>query len=231
MKRITALIAFTLIVLCCRSQQTKQADSLRQRQIADSMRQLTERDHRAMMALLHIDSLRPGANGNNPNAPNAANYDESKANPYPNLPDPLVLKNGKKVTTVKMWWEKRRAEIVEDFDREIYGRVPANTPKVNWEVISTTNEINGDVAVITKKLVGHVDNSSYPQITVDIQLTLTTPANATHAEKFLLLWNSVLSFPPDSDFLHHLVIHQILREHHRLQPGSNRFSQKVGAML
>ena len=194
MKRITALIAFTLIVLCCRSQQRRQADSLRQRQIADSMRQLTERDHRAMMALLHIDSLRPGANGNNPNALNAANYDESKANPYPNLPDPLVLKNGKKVTTVKMWWEKRRAEIVEDFDREIYGRVPANTPKVNWEVTSTTNEMNGDVAVITKKLVGHVDNSSYPQITVDIQLTLTTPANATHAVPVIMEFGFV--FPP-----------------------------------
>ena len=39
--------------------------------------------------------------------------------------------------------------------------------------------MNGDVPVITKQLVGHVDNSSYPQITVDIQLTLTTPANAT----------------------------------------------------
>ena len=71
-------------------------------------------------------------------APNAANYDESKANPYPNLPDPLVLKNGKKVTTAEMWWKQRRPEIVEDFDREIYGRVPKETPKVKWEVTDTT---------------------------------------------------------------------------------------------
>jgi hypothetical protein len=49
---------------------------------------------------------------------------------------------------------------------------------VNWEVTATTREKNGEVAVVTKKLVGHVDNSSYPQITVDIQLTLTTPADA-----------------------------------------------------
>src|SRR5262249_57095486 len=56
-------------------------------------------DHKQMMDLLKITSLRPGANGNNRQAPNAANYDESKANPYPNLPDPLTLKNGKKVTT------------------------------------------------------------------------------------------------------------------------------------
>ena len=46
------------------------------------------------MDLLKITSFRPGADGRKP-GPNAANYDESKANPYPDLPDPLVLKNGK----------------------------------------------------------------------------------------------------------------------------------------
>jgi hypothetical protein len=130
------------------------------------------------MELLHITELRNGANGSNKDAPNYANYDEAKANPYPKLPDPLVLKNGKKVTTAAVWWNQRRPEIVEDFDREIYGRMPKQTPDVKWEVSSTTNATNGDVPIITKQLVGHVDNSSYPQITVDIQLTLTTPADA-----------------------------------------------------
>ena len=143
------------------------------------IRRMSAEDHKKMMDLLGIKSLRPGRNGMNPKAENYANYDESKANPYPNLPDPLVLKNGQKVTTAKMWWNQRRPEIVEDFDREIYGRVPKNTPKVKWEVTSTTNEKNGEVPVITKQLVGHVDNSSYPAISVDIQLTLTTPAEAT----------------------------------------------------
>src|SRR5688572_5737539 len=136
-----------------------------------------QEDLQRMMGLLNITALRRGVSGN-PQAENYANYDESKANPYPNLPDPLVMKNGKKVTSAKMWWERRRPEIVEDFDREIYGRMPKVTPKVKWEVTSTTNETNGDVPVIVKKLVGHVDNSSYPLVTVDIQLTLTTPANA-----------------------------------------------------
>ena len=133
------------------------------------------------MDLLHIASLRQGANGNNPQAPNYANYDESKANPYPNLPDPLLLNNGKRVTSAKMWWNQRRPEIVELFDREIYGRVPQNVPKVKWEVASTMNEMNGDVPVITKQLVGHVDNSSYPEITVDIHVSLSTPANTKGA--------------------------------------------------
>src|SRR6059036_1516978 len=114
-----------------------------------------QQDHRKMMELLQITSLRRGADGRNPQATNAANYDESKANPYPNLPDPLVLKNGQKVTTAEMWWDQRRAEIVQDFDNEIYGRVPQETPKVNWEVTSTTMDTNGDVPIVTKKLLGH----------------------------------------------------------------------------
>jgi hypothetical protein len=135
-------------------------------------------DHKRLMALLGIDSVRPGRDGNNPKAANYANYDEAKANPYPELPDPLVTKSGEKVTTAEHWWKVRRPEIVEDFDREIYGRVPAVTPKVTWEVTETTNETKFDIPVVTKKLVGHVDNSLCPAITVDIQLTLTTPADA-----------------------------------------------------
>ena len=137
----------------------------------------SEQDHQRTVELLHISSLRPGPSGN-PAAPNAANLDESKVNQHPNLPDPLTLKNRRKVTTSEMWWKQRSPEIVEDFDREIYGRVPTNTPKVDWEVTGATHEVNGDVPVITKKLLGHVDNSWYPLINVDIQLTLTTPANA-----------------------------------------------------
>jgi (4-O-methyl)-D-glucuronate---lignin esterase len=141
--------------------------------------QLTaQQDHKRLLELLNIQELRPGANGRDAKAPNAANYDEAKANPYPNLPDPLVLKNGQKVTTAEMWWKQRRPEIVEDFDREIYGRVPRDTPKVKWEVKATDKPKVGDVPVVTKQLVGHVDNASYPPVTVDIQLTLTTPADA-----------------------------------------------------
>src|SRR4051812_18541261 len=136
-----------------------------------------QEDHKRMMELLGIKELRRGADGN-PKSERAANVDESKANPYPDLPDPLTLKSGKKVTTAEMWVKQRRPEIVEDFDREVYGRVPKETPKVKWEVKDTVNDKVGDVPVVTKKLVGHVDNSAYPLVTVDIQLTLTTPAEA-----------------------------------------------------
>ena len=78
-----------------------------------------------------------------------------------------------------MWWEKRRPVIVDAFEREVYGRVPMNAPKLNWEVLWTTKEANGDVPIITKKLAGHVDHSAYLSVTVDMDLTLRTPANAS----------------------------------------------------
>lgn len=137
-----------------------------------------EQDHQRLLELLDISSLRQGPDGN-PKSPNAANFDESKVSPNLKLPDPLVLKNGEKVSTAEVWWKKRRPEIVEDFDREIYGRVPKDTPKVKWEAMTITTEEKDGVPVITKKLVGHVDNSSYPLIHVDIQLTLTTPEKAS----------------------------------------------------
>jgi len=146
--------------------------------VRDSINQLSNEDHRIMMKQLGIDSIRPGANGNDPKAPNAANYDEAKANPYPSLPDPLVFKNGKKVNSAKDWWQKRK-EIEEDFDREIVGRVPANTPKVNWIVLQSADTIYEGIAAIKQNLIGKVDNSIYPGITVDIQLTIVLPAQVT----------------------------------------------------
>ncbi len=135
-------------------------------------------DHQNMMTQLGIKSLRPGAEGMNQQAANYQNTDEAKANPWPNLPEVLTLKDGEIVSTPETWWQKRRPEIVEDFDREIYGRVPTNVPPVIWKVTSNIHTNNGSIPVITKQLVGHVDNSACPQIDVDIQLTLTTPADA-----------------------------------------------------
>lgn len=144
----------------------------------DSIRKLSVADHSAMMKLLGITTLRPGANGNDPSAPNAANYDESKATTYSSLPDPLVLNDGGKVTTATQWWNKRRGEIVEEFDREILGRVPAQLPGVTWKVINTMQEKVGGVDVTTKQLVGHIDNSEYPEVSVDIELSVSTPSSA-----------------------------------------------------
>src|SRR6186713_3124259 len=70
----------------------------------------TAQDHRNMMEQLGITKLRPGRNGN-PNATNnPANYHEAKANPFPNWPELLVTKDGRKVANVDLWWKVRRPE-------------------------------------------------------------------------------------------------------------------------
>ena len=148
-----------------------------------------EQDHQNMMDQLGIKALRPGPSGNEKD-PNHANYDEAKANPYGDLPDALTLKSGQKVTSADQWWNQRRPEIVEDFEREVYGRVPPNVPRVTWSVKSTSDSKAGVFPVVEKQLVGHVDNSAYPAINVDIEMTLVTPGNAKGPVPVMIMFSS-----------------------------------------
>ncbi|HTB10312.1 MAG TPA: GDSL-type esterase/lipase family protein [Bryobacteraceae bacterium] len=147
-----------------------------------------QQDHQNMMDQLGIKALRPGPSGNE-QAPNHANYDESKANPFPDLPDSLTLKSGQKVASAAQW-NQRRKEIVEDFEREVLGRVPANAPKVAWTVANTTESKTGIFPVITKQLVGRADNSSCAGINVAIDMTLVTPANAKGPVPVMMMFGS-----------------------------------------
>jgi len=147
----------------------------------------TQQDHQNMMDQLGIKSVRPAPSGNT-DAPNQANYDESIATPYPDLPDLLTLKNGRKVTNADMWWKQRRPEIKEDMEREVYGRLPENIPSVKWTVDISEREFVGRTPVIAKKLTGHVDNSSYPLIDVNIEMVLVTPANVTGPVPVLMMF-------------------------------------------
>ncbi len=159
----------------------------------DSINRLTQADHRDMLQQMGIDSLRRGPSGN-PADPNAANTDEGKATTYTLLPDPLVLNNGKQVSNAATWWQQRRPEIVEAFEREMYGRVPATTPKVTWEVLSTIDTTYGNSKAVTRQLRGRVDNAAYPSISVDITLSVTVPKAAQKAVPLMLHFGFV--FPP-----------------------------------
>jgi hypothetical protein len=148
-------------------------------------------DHQLMLEQLKIPAsvMRRGPDGMNRNAPNYQNTDEARANPWPQLPEMMVTKNRQPVTTPELWWKVRRPEIVEYFDAEVYGRVPRDVPKVTWEAAPPDDGRGGGrgfgggggnptVPTITKRLVGRVDNSAYPAITVTIRLTLVLPAKA-----------------------------------------------------
>ena len=152
-----------------------------------------DQDHQNMMDQLQIKALRPGYSGND-KAPNHANYDESLANPYPNLPDPLVLNNGQKVTTAEMWWKVRRPELIEMFSKYVYGRVPQDVPKVSWTVKTVDHEMVGFTPVIAKDLIGEVDNSAYAAISVKIHMVLVTPANAKGPVPVLIMFGRA-AFP------------------------------------
>ncbi|MGC4232843.1 MAG: hypothetical protein QM594_07670 [Niabella sp.] len=141
-----------------------------------------------MMQQLGIKQMRPGFSGDE-KTPNHANYDTTLADPCPELPELLVTKNGKKVTTPEIWWNTRRAEIIEDYEREVYGRIPENVPKVNWEVKITDREMIGFTPVIAKQIIGHVDNSAYPLINVDIKMMLVLPANVKGPVPVLIMFS------------------------------------------
>jgi hypothetical protein len=156
--------------------------------VSETLNWTTQQDHANMLQQLGIQRLRPGPSGR-AGATNAANYDPSKANPYPDLPDPLTLKNGKKVTTADQWWNVRRPEIVENFEREVIGRVPREVPKVTWTVVSNvTGGLVGELPAHGKQLIGRVDNSAYPAISVDIRMTLVTPAKAKAPVPVLMMF-------------------------------------------
>ena len=147
-----------------------------------------QQDHKNMMEQLGITRLRPGPSGQ-PGATNAANYDPAKANPFPDLPEVLTLKSGRKVTTAEMWWRQRRPEIVEDFEREVIGRVPKRVPSVTWTVVSNvTDGLVGNLPASGKRLVGHVDNSACPAIAVDLRMTVVTPAGAQGPVPLLMMF-------------------------------------------
>jgi hypothetical protein len=154
---------------------------------AKSQSWTTQQDHQNMMDQLGIKKLRPGPSANE-NDPNPANYDESLANPFPILPDPLTLKSGQKVTSARMWWEQRRPEIVEDFEREVLGRIPPNVPKVTWKVADMKEAKVGSYPVLGKQLVGRVDNSSFPHINVDVEMILVTPADAKESVPVMMMF-------------------------------------------
>ena len=196
MKRLIGLMCTSVLVI---SQAMAQRPGQTPEQIAaqKAQQEATQADRNNMMKQLGITAMRPPRNGSDSTAPNFTNYDESIANPHPNLPDPLTFKNGKPVKTAADW-TRRRAEIVEDYEREIYGRIPKNMPKVTWTVIKDTNEVASGIPVNTKWIKGHVDNSSYPAINVDMELTLTVPIGAKGPAPVIMVYGG--GFAPQRAF-------------------------------
>jgi hypothetical protein len=167
--------AILVLAICASAQNPAPAPSPSDYRAAIAAASAAERSRE--MKLLGIAELQPPATAYDIGKPGNANYDEAKANPYPNLPPLLVSKDGTPVRTAAQW-QKRRAEIKALFDENIYGKYPAHIPAVSWKVTSIEMLTVQGVPAMVKHVTGHVDNSAYPAITVDIQLDVVTPQAA-----------------------------------------------------
>jgi len=157
----------------------------------DSLNKLTNIDYEEMKSQLGIRDTRPGPSGD-PKNPNAANIDESKVRSY-DLPHLLIDRSGREVKSPEDWWTFRRDQIVEDLESEVYGRIPANIPNVKWEVVEEREVTIGPYAVKEKVLSGIVDNATYPEIEVNIQMVLGTPINLQHPVPVVLQFGFIRS--------------------------------------
>ncbi len=109
------------------------------------------------------------------------NYDESRVGAY-TLPDPLVLAAGRPVSAVAQWFQQRRPQILRAYETDIYGRAPANAPKVTFRVVET-DPYALDGAAVRQVVVGQIgDRPDGPKLT----LTIYRPAKTDRPVPVLL---------------------------------------------
>jgi len=133
----------------------------------------TQQDHRLMDGASRNQVPAPRRESQQHERANAVNLDESKANPYPNLPDPLVLKNGERGEPArKCGGSSGTGNRSQDFDAGIYGRVPRERARSEVGSMRLRIQPMCDFSVITKQLIGSRDTPPIRLISVDIQLAL-----------------------------------------------------------
>jgi hypothetical protein len=110
------------------------------------------------------------------------NYDEAKVGTY-QLPDPLVLADGKPVRDAKTWTEKRRPEIVRLFEENQYGRSPGRPPGMTFDVFDKgTPAFEGKAT--RRQVTVHFSPDKKPDKKMDLLVYL--PAHSTKPVPFLL---------------------------------------------
>ncbi|MCC7042325.1 MAG: acetylxylan esterase [Acidobacteria bacterium] len=111
-----------------------------------------------------------------------SNYNETMVPAY-ELPDPLVMSDGRPVRTAADW-KARRAELLKLYEEDIYGRVPANAPKVQWTVTST--DTTAREGAVLRRITGTIGTAASAPT---INLNVYTPAGATRPVPVILLVN------------------------------------------
>jgi len=112
--------------------------------------------------------------------PKGYNYDEAKVPSY-TLPDPLVTNDGAAVTTASQWTKQRRAEVLELFQKHVYGRSPGKPQNMKFKVTEAAGKALGGKAV--RKQVDIVLGTAPKQ--VKLHLLLYLPAGKQKSPVFL----------------------------------------------
>src|SRR5262245_28486323 len=97
------------------------------------------------------------------------NYDESKVGDY-TVPDPLLGKDGKRVTDAVSWKATRRNEVLRDFRDLMYGHTPELPIKLRPQVVSTRKDAVDGLATRTIVKLHLFDDPKAPYIELMVYL-------------------------------------------------------------
>ena len=112
------------------------------------------------------------------------NYAENRVPAY-TLPDALMTLDGKIVTTVRLWNEVRRPEILELFRENIYGRHPSTPYAQEFKIINTNREALNGSATLKQIAISLTAESK----SLVINFALFTPNNGSKPVPVFLLIN------------------------------------------
>lgn len=192
MKKRILLTAVTLILTICSA---KAQWGAMQRVNQDSLNRATMADYENMKSQIGVKETNPRRDSQAADPALRPNYNELLANPFPFYPDPFTTFSGKKVKNARMWYKVRRPEIKEVFEREVYGRIPENVPNVDWQIAREYDAKLADMDIVIRELRGIVDNSSYPEIEVEIQAQVMWRKDAAENLPVVVDFSYMLGMP------------------------------------
>src|SRR6476469_9626963 len=96
-------------------------------------------------------------------AQDSINYDESKVPPY-TLPDPLILPNGKRITTAEQWTQQQRPAMLKLFAENVYGRMPGKPEQMHFMVNSVDSSALGGKAIRKQVTIFFTQQPSSPSM-------------------------------------------------------------------
>jgi hypothetical protein len=99
-----------------------------------------------------------------------------------NLPDVLMLNNGKKVTTAKQWKTQRKPELLQLFKREMYGASPGKPAGMTFKVFDEDKNALGGKATRKQVTVYFTGKADGPKM----DILLYVPNKAKHPAPAIL---------------------------------------------